>query len=142
MAVEPNGALFVALSTRLGFRLLERATARVPVPGRTRLSPALARRETVFGVRVGGSTNAHPLSEMRSAGSFTDTVGGVEFDLAFDASAETLSVCRRDGGPGPVVERHGWLVWNEFYPDTEVYRARRVRSIHHGDSVPHPDAPA
>ena len=122
LALDPDGAPFAVLSTRLGFRLLDRVTSRVSVPGRTRLSPALARRAPVFGVRVGGQAKAYPLSEVRSAGPFTDTVGGVDLDVAYDASAETLRVRRRDGRPPPVVERHGGLGWNEFHPDTAVYR--------------------
>jgi hypothetical protein len=123
LAVEPEGASFAVLATRRGFGLLERVTQHVMMPGHTRLSSALPRRETVYGVQVNGKTKAYPLSEVRSSGSFTDTLGGVELEIEFDASTEVLRIRRRDGEPDPIVEKHWWLGWNEFHPDTEIYRS-------------------
>jgi hypothetical protein len=74
-------------------------------------------------VQVNGKTKAYPLSEVRSSGSFTDTVGGVELEIEFDGSTEVLRIRRRDGEPDPIVEKHWWLGWNEFHPDTEIYRS-------------------
>jgi hypothetical protein len=123
LAVEPEGASFPVLATRRGFGLLERVTQHVMMPGDTRLSSALPRRETVYGVQVNGKAKAYPLSVVRSSGSFTDTVGGVQLEIEFDASTEVLRIRRRDGEPDPIVEKHWWLGWNEFHPDTEIYRS-------------------
>lgn len=123
LAVEPEGAPFAVLSTCMGFSLLERATQHVMTPGHTRLSNALPRRETVFGVRVNGKAKAYPLSEVRSTGPFSDTVGGVELEIEFEERTGVLRVRRLDGEPDPIVEKHWWLGWNEFHPDTEIYRS-------------------
>jgi hypothetical protein len=122
LAVEPEGAPFAVLATRRGFGLLEWVTEHVMMPGHTRLSNALPRRETVFGVQVNGKAKAYPLSEVRSSGPFSDTVGGVELEIEFDEPAEVLRVRRCDGEPDPIVEKHWWLGWNEFHPDTEAFR--------------------
>ena len=124
LAVEPEGAPFAVLATQGGFRLLDRVTQRVMVPGHTRLSKALPPRETVFGVHVNGKAKAYPLSEVRASDPFSDTVGGVELKIEFDELTEILRVRRCDGKPDPIVERHWWLGWNEFHPDTEIYRGR------------------
>jgi hypothetical protein len=123
LAVEPESSPFAVLATRTGFKLLERATQHVTTAGHTRLSKALPRRETVFGVRVNGKAKAYPLSEMRLSGPFTDTLGGVEFEIEFDEPTGVLRVCRKDGELDPIVEKHWWLGWNEFHPDTEIYRS-------------------
>lgn len=123
LATEPEDAPSAALATRTGFRLLERATERVTAPGHTRLSDALPQRETVFGVRINGEAKAYPLSEVRASVPFTDMVGGVELDVELDEPTGVLRVRRRDGGADPIVEKHWWLGWNEFYPDTKIYRS-------------------
>jgi hypothetical protein len=121
LAVEPEGARWAALATRRGFALLEKATERVMAPGRTRLSTALPRREPVFGIRIDGHAKAYPISRIRSLGAFYDRAGGVDLDLHVDEVTDTLSAHRRDGAADPIVEKHWWLGWNEFHPDTEIY---------------------
>jgi hypothetical protein len=118
LAVEPEGAPFAVFATRRGLSFLKRVSEHVMAPGHTRLSKALPRRETVFGVQVNGKAKAYPLSEVRSSDPFSDTLGGVELEIEFDEVTEVLRVRRRDGEPDPIVEKHWWLGWNEFHPDT------------------------
>jgi hypothetical protein len=122
LATDPDGARSAILGTPTGFRLLERATEQIMAPGHTRLSSALPPRETVFGVQINGHSKAYPQSVVRAVGAFRDTIGGVDIDVEFDQEKEVVRIRRRDGEPDPIVEKHWWLGWNEFHPDTEVYR--------------------
>jgi hypothetical protein len=123
LAVEPADARFAVLATPRGASLLHRATETVMTPGRTRLTHELPPRETVFGVQIGETARAYPLSRVRGLGRFTDSVGGVQLQLTFHEDTETLEVVREDGLTPPVVQRHWWLGWKEFHPSTTVYGA-------------------
>lgn len=119
VAAEPPGVRRPVFASARGFALLKKATERVMTPGRTRLSGTLPPRETVFGVHVNGAAKAYPLSRLQ-AGSFTDQVGGVPLTFTFDPVAGTLTARRNDGQPDPIVEKHWWLGWQEFHPETAV----------------------
>lgn len=124
LATEPPEARFSLLATAPGASLLRRATETVMTPGRTTLSVDVPLRETVFGVEVNGEAKAYPLSRIRGHTRFTDTVGGVRLTLTFDDATDSLLVMRDDGLPAPVVQRHWWLGWKEFHPQTTVYGER------------------
>jgi hypothetical protein len=119
LATDPPGIRRPIFASARGFALLKKATERVMTPGRTRLSGILPPRETVFGVHVNGAAKAYPLSRLQ-AGSFTDQVGGVPLTFTFDPVAGTLTARRSDGQPDPIVEKHWWLGWQEFNPETAV----------------------
>jgi hypothetical protein len=121
VATEPPHAPRAPFASERGFALLKRATDRITVPGHTKLSNALPRRETVFGLVVNGEARAYPRGRCRAAGRFTDTLGGVELEFDYDKKRRTLSVTRADGQQPPLVEQHWWLGWNEFHPDTTVW---------------------
>jgi hypothetical protein len=121
LAQEPPSSRKAVFSSPKGLRWLEAVTDRVLVPGHTPLGQALGRRETVFGITINGSAKAYPLSRLQMLDVFPDVIGGVEIELSFDPESQVLLAKRMDRGPDPVVEKHGWLGWKEFHPDTEVY---------------------
>jgi hypothetical protein len=122
LAAEPESAAAAPFAAELGFRLLKSATDRITTPWRTRLSKRLPLRETVFGIRIGNASRAYPLSEISDGDGFEDEVAGVRLALNYDPATGLLTARRLDGGPDPVVERHWWLGWNEFHPQTTVYQ--------------------
>ncbi|MFW5689882.1 MAG: DUF3179 domain-containing (seleno)protein [Spirochaetota bacterium] len=121
IATEPPDAPRAPFASERGFALLQRATDRITVPGHTKLSDELPRRETVFGLVVNDEARAYPRQRCREEGSFTDTLGGVELHFDYDPERRSVRVTRADGLPPPVVEQHWWLGWNEFHPDTTVW---------------------
>jgi hypothetical protein len=122
LGVAPGSADHAPFATTVGLRLLKTATDRIITPGRRRLSNELPPRETVFGIRIDGAARAYPRSDIESAGTFEDHLNGVPLQLEYNPDTDNLSVHRMDGRPDPVVERHWWLGWNEFHPDTTVYK--------------------
>ena len=123
LAVEPESAEHAPFAGERGFGLLKAATDRIITPGKTRLSRRLPPRETVFGIRIGSAARAYPLSEVESGGTFLDEVGGVTLEMRYIRETSSLTAHRLDGRPDPIIERHWWLGWNEFHPETTVYRA-------------------
>lgn len=123
VATDPPGVPRPLFASRRGLLLLKYVTERVMVPGHTEISSQLPPRETVFGIVVRGVARAYPESQCKVAGEFADTVGEVTLRFAYDRARGTLAVSRADGEPPPVVERHWWLGWNEFHPDSTVWRA-------------------
>lgn len=121
VATEPQHVRKAPFASDRGYRLLEFATNRVTVRGHTTLSPVLPKRETVFGLVLNGEAKAYPVSRCRFAGMFFDTVGGAELIFTYDDRSPSLNVQRRDGRPAPVVEKHWWLGWNEFHPNTTIW---------------------
>ncbi len=91
------------------------------VPGMTDLT-GLQKRETVFGVTVNGRSKAYPLSELEPGLRFRDRVGGEALLLEYDADAEYLTAVKEESGKPLIVEKHWWLGWKEFHPETEVWR--------------------
>ncbi|HET59412.1 MAG TPA: DUF3179 domain-containing protein [Chloroflexi bacterium] len=121
LAQEPPSSRKAVFSSPKRLAWLEAVTDRVLVPGHTPLGQALDRHETVFGISLNGSAKAYPLSRLQTLDVFPDMIGGVEIELSFDPENQVLLAKRLDRGPDPLVEKHGWLGWKEFHPDTQIY---------------------
>ena len=102
---------------------LKFATSRVMLPGLTDLN-GLPKRETVFGVVVNGQSKAYPQSRLTDGQTIADRVGGNWIDLSYDGEAESLLAVSREAGETVPVEKHWWLGWKEFHPETEIWQAR------------------
>jgi uncharacterized protein (DUF3820 family) len=100
---------------------LKFATSRVILPGLTDLR-GLPKRETVFGVAINGQSKAYPQSRLTDGQTFEDRVGGIRIDLTYDAEAENLRAVSNGTGESIPVERHWWLGWKEFHPETEIWQ--------------------
>lgn len=104
---------------------LKFVTSRVILPGLTDLS-GLPKRETVFGVVVNGQSKAYPESGLSDIQIFSDQVGGIEINLIYDAEAEHFLATRTDTGESIPVEKHWWLGWKEFHPETEIWQRNNL----------------
>jgi hypothetical protein len=99
---------------------LRAVTPRAGAPGYTDLK-GLPKRETVFGITVNGESRAYPLSRLEPGLRFRDSVGGVEVEFRYDGEAQYLSASLPNGGGPLVVEKHWWLGWKEFHPETTIW---------------------
>lgn len=121
VAVEFDEARRGLLSRDRMLAALKAVTSRVVLPGMTDLR-GLPRRETVFGVVVNGQARAYARSRLTNGRVFVDHVAGVALTLTYDGEADSLSVVRRDTGEAVPVEKHWWLGWKEFHPETEIWQ--------------------
>jgi hypothetical protein len=122
LAFAPNQSKKAILATKIGFKLLKLATNYMMAPGYTKLSKQISPREVVFGININGKAKAYPLSVVKNSGKLHDSLNGIDLDIEFNPHLNTLQITRRDGGNVPIVEKHWWLGWNEFHPNTEVYK--------------------
>lgn len=116
--------------------LLHIVTSRVSVPGITDLS-GLPKRETVFGIAIDGISKAYPISELHLGIQFLDRVANVELLLEYDGDGRYLSAVRNDTGEPIIVEKHWWLGWKEFHPDTEIWQHITNEHVQDTSSVLH-----
>ncbi len=121
IAMEPHNASKPVFGGRVGFNLLKAATNHIITPGKTSLK-GLDPRETIFGIQIDGKFRAYPRTMLRQKpGKFFDTINNIKLVLNYDADGDILNIRRNDNGFPPIVEKHWWLGWKEFHPDTSVY---------------------
>ena len=83
----------------------------------------------VLGLELDGEIfKAYPFDELDEAlggktGTITDTVGGRELTVRYDAGAGSAAVFDELGRELPTV-RAFWFAWAAFHPDTEVFKAK------------------
>jgi len=99
---------------------LEFATSRMTPPGFSDLSD-LPSRETVFGIHYNGVSKAYPESNLKGMSDFTDTYDFVEVVLNYDAQANYLLATDKGTNKKLIVEKHWWLGWKEFHPETIIW---------------------
>ncbi len=100
---------------------LDLATSKITPPGRTELT-GLAPREVVFGIDYNNIQRAYPLAAIDDKKQFEDTFGDKILSLTFDKSGEFLFAKELESQADIIVEKHWWLGWKEFHPETEIYR--------------------
>lgn len=122
LAMEPEDVRKGPFSRRKAVEFLGKITGSIMVPGFTPLTKALDPRETVFGIHLNGASKAYPLSRLTQLKEFTDEIGGTAIELSFDPEKNLLLAKRMNGDVELLVERHWWLGWKEFHPETELYQ--------------------
>jgi len=122
IAFSPVKSKRPIFASRIGFRLLESATNHVMTPGYTKLSKQLIYREVVFGIKIEGTSKAYPLKVVKKIKNFKDKINDKELIFQYDEVKNILLVTRTDGQKPPIIEKHWWLGWNEFNPDSEIFR--------------------
>jgi hypothetical protein len=113
------------LSRQHMFTALKAVTSRVSVPGMTDLS-GLPKRETVFGLVVNGQSKAYPQTRLTPGETFTDHIGGEKIQLTYDQAADYLLAEYAGSSDLLSVEKHWWLGWKEFHPDTAIWQIKDV----------------
>ena len=98
------------------------ATKTLALPGLRKPDPRLAPHDEVAGVKISETFKAYPLEAVRAAGEVRDRVGSAELVLTWDPKAETARATA--DGAAVHVQRHWWLAWSEFYPQSELWRPR------------------
>ncbi|MBC3757511.1 DUF3179 domain-containing protein [Hyunsoonleella sp. SJ7] len=96
-------------------------TPKVLVPGFTDLSD-LPVRETVFGIDYNGISKAYPKSEIEGLDVFMDDYGPKKIKLEYNKTSDYLTASDINENKEIIVEKHWWLGWKEFHPDTEIWK--------------------
>ncbi len=134
VAGEPERAPFAVFATHGGERMLQATVRRAIVPGKTALGNRVAMREVVFGIEVDGYSRAYPVSELKRLAEtaegtavIDEQVGSRQVQITYRIAEDSASAEVRPGGTGEPtpypLQRHWWLGWKEFHPDTTVFSA-------------------
>ncbi|WP_203258842.1 DUF3179 domain-containing (seleno)protein [Hyunsoonleella ulvae] len=95
-------------------------TPKITPPGFTDLK-GLPTRETVFGISYNGISRAYPKSELKNKTIFSDTFDKKKLNLKYDQLSEYLTATDAETKEEIIVEKHWWLGWKEFHPNTEIW---------------------
>lgn len=109
------------LSRELMLKGINFITPKVTVPGYSDLSE-LPTRETVFGITFNGISKAYPKKEIEELHGFKDKFNNKELNLEYNKSSEYLTAIDIESGKKVIVEKHWWLGWKEFHPETEIWK--------------------
>ena len=96
-------------------------TPKVTVPGYSNLSE-LPVRVTVFGITFNGISKAYPKNEIEELHFFKDKFNNKELNLEYNKSSEYLTAIDTESGKQVIVEKHWWLGWKEFHPETKIWK--------------------
>jgi hypothetical protein len=122
LAVAPKDARRGIVPERLFRRIAMEGTKKIAVPGLHRADPRLLPHDEVAGLKIGDGFRAYPMKAVQAAGEIRDRHGAVEIVLTWDAGGTVRATV--DGAPIHV-QRHWWLSWSEFYPDTTLWEPPR-----------------
>jgi hypothetical protein len=111
------------LSRKTMLKGLESTTSRMTPPGFSDIS-GLPKRETVFGINFNGISKAYPKSDLNGVTTFSDKFGVKSLELSFDEIAGYLSAKEVETNKSVIVEKHWWLGWKEFHPQTEIWKKK------------------
>ena len=107
-------------SRKMMLKGLDFATNRITPPGKTKLM-GLPPREVVFGIDYNNIQRAYPLNVIVDKNEFEDDFGDKALILNFDRTGEFLYAEEPGSEVAVKVEKHWWLGWKEFHPNTEIY---------------------
>lgn len=107
------------MSIKTMMKGLELTTTRITPPGYTDLS-GLPLREIVFGVHYNGLAVAYPLSMLKDEKEFMEDFNGQKVKLIFNKKANFLNAVNSETNEKILVEKHWWLGWKEFHPNTKI----------------------
>jgi hypothetical protein len=105
---------------RFMLRGLKFVPTKVLMPGFSDISQ-LPAREIVFGIDYRGEKVAYPIAKLQNHNEFKDEIGGKKIHLKYDQKSNSLSAVDIESGEEISVQKHWWLGWKEFYPETRVW---------------------
>ncbi|MHA2313478.1 MAG: DUF3179 domain-containing (seleno)protein [Candidatus Thorarchaeota archaeon] len=92
-------------------------------PGLTHLGEEVRPKETVYGIAINGLSKAYRVSDLTKSDEIADRLDDQELRIRYNAETEEIEAFRIQEGMRVQIsiERHRWLAWKEFHPDTELY---------------------
>jgi hypothetical protein len=108
------------LSVEKMLKGLELTTTRILPPGFTDITQ-LPAREIVFGVDFNGVSKAYPKSRLKDGINYYDSFGDETVKFRFDKDSDYLSATVDGTDTALIVEKHWWLGWKEFHPQTTIW---------------------
>jgi hypothetical protein len=120
---EPSGTKKAPFQYDSLHNLLGFVTNTVTMPGRSKRIREMNPRETVFGIQIAAASKAYPLSILMKLNeiTFTDTIGSTPIILSFDKQTEVLTAINQKTQAKLPVEKHWWLGWVEFHPESRIF---------------------
>lgn len=102
-------------------KALNFVTPKITPPGFTDLK-GLPTRATVFGISYNGISRAYPKSEIENLNIFEDHFNDKKIALEYNTSSDYLTAIATETKKQIIVEKHWWLGWKEFHPETEIWK--------------------
>ncbi len=126
LSTEPSGIPKALFQHTFLNHLLNFVTNHVTIPGQSNRLKELGPRETVFGICIGTASKTYPMGLLEKINKvpFEDRIGDQSVSLLYDSESQTLTAWEKDTQNKIPVEKHWWLGWVEFHPDTVVYTHR------------------
>jgi len=109
------------VSRELMLKMINKVTPKILVPGFADLT-GLAVRETVFGITFNGVSRAYPISEVENLNFFTDMFNDKKVSLKYNKLSKYLTAIDVETEKQIIIEKHWWLGWKEFHPETEIWK--------------------
>ena len=103
-------------------KLLDKAVNKITMPGFSDLS-ALPNRETVFGVHYNGVSRAYRKKDLMGERYFEDQYLDKSVLFSYNEEADYLYANEKESEEKVIVEKHWWLGWKEFHPETEIWKS-------------------
>ena len=121
VAEEPRDAKQAIYPKKQFIGFMLKGTQRISLPGINKRDKRLPAHEEVVGVHIGKAIKAYPVSLLREKKTISDTIDGIAVELRYDPGSKAITIFKGPDREPLAVERHWWLAWSEFYPETMVY---------------------
>lgn len=102
-------------------QLLDKTVTKITMPGFSDLSE-LPNRETVFGVHYNGVSRAYRKKDLLQKARFEDQFLEKIIVFYYNDEADYLYAHEKETTEKVIVEKHWWLGWKEFHPETEIWK--------------------
>lgn len=78
-------------------------------------------RAVVFGLEHKGAVIAYPVSELMKNAEFEHKLAGDTIYVCYNRGTDSLILKKKLSGEQLVGQRHWWMGWKEFHPNTEIW---------------------
>jgi hypothetical protein len=129
MKQYPNSLIAKEVNVKKGIfpksflsKILLKVTNNLTSSGKTNLK-GLPLREKIWGVEFNGKTKAYPINELNKLknNDFEDIINGMVVKIQYNHSSNKISGYVVSTNEKLTFQRHWWLGWKEFYPNTEIW---------------------
>lgn len=106
--------------------LITGVISHVSLPGLNKKDIRLNQHEVIAGIKIKNFKKAYPLTLLKQYPNIFDKIGEVEISISYNSNKNEIIATNTLTKEKIFVERHWWLAWSEFYPDTLVYNLKNM----------------
>ena len=123
LAWEPRKFIAVKFVHKVFQSMFERP--HMPIfPGKTNLGKDLDLQAEIIGIKIDSLTKAYPIFILKEKNKLVDKIGTKTIEINFNPENQFVRVWSIDEKKELLLtERHSWLAWKEFHPNTSLYKA-------------------